>query len=222
MKIGKRHPIVIHQTDRAHASSRQIKRRGGTEPAGAETQDARRLQLFLPGRADLGQHDVARITPALLGIQPGLRLLVRRGRLLFFHQLPFDPHDPLIRKRFKDFGKLQINGILPRQEANRAEFRAGGRSLNGQEMILLDLVLELPILLRRLPDGNNFGRSAFLRHGSESDILGFENLHPDTLRSTAPRCHAMPWIRDRLTGAYLLTSFLHEDSSLFPVLSVWA
>ena len=50
MEIGKRHPIVIHHPDRADARRREIEGRGRTEPAGAETQNARRLQLFLPGK----------------------------------------------------------------------------------------------------------------------------------------------------------------------------
>ncbi len=61
LQVGQRDHVVVDDAERADAGGRQILQHRRAEPAGADDQHARALQLLLARPADLGQHDVARI-----------------------------------------------------------------------------------------------------------------------------------------------------------------
>ena len=61
LQVGQRHRVVVDDAERADAGGREILQHRRAEPAGADDQHARALQLLLARAADLRQHDVARI-----------------------------------------------------------------------------------------------------------------------------------------------------------------
>src|SRR6266498_3110865 len=66
LEIGQVHAIEVGDPQGPHARCGQIHRRGRPEAARSDTQDLRLEQLALPGRSNLGQDDVPRITQDLL------------------------------------------------------------------------------------------------------------------------------------------------------------
>ena len=59
--------VGVDDAERADTGRREIERRRGAEPAGADQEHARVEQLLLALLADLGNQDVARVAGALLG-----------------------------------------------------------------------------------------------------------------------------------------------------------
>ena len=59
LQVVEAHGVVVDHADGADAGGCQIHRDGAAEPAGADQQDAGRLQLLLALAADLLQHEVA-------------------------------------------------------------------------------------------------------------------------------------------------------------------
>ena len=66
------HDVVVDDPERPDAGRREVERRRGAEPAGADEEHARVQQLLLAGLADLGDQEVAAVAAALLGVE-GLR-----------------------------------------------------------------------------------------------------------------------------------------------------
>ena len=58
LQVRQLHPIVIDDADRADASRREVQRERRAQPAGADHQHPRRLQLGLPDAAHVLQQDV--------------------------------------------------------------------------------------------------------------------------------------------------------------------
>ena len=67
LQVGERHGVVVDDAERADAGRREILQHRRAEPAGADDQHPRALQLLLAGAADLRQHDVARIAFEFFG-----------------------------------------------------------------------------------------------------------------------------------------------------------
>jgi hypothetical protein len=61
LQVGVIHYIEIDQAERAYASGRKVQGQRRPQPARANTQHARRLQLLLPFHADLRHDQVARV-----------------------------------------------------------------------------------------------------------------------------------------------------------------
>ena len=61
LQVGQLHPVVIDDADRADAGRGQIQRERRAQPAGADHQHARRLQLRLADAAHVLQQDVPRV-----------------------------------------------------------------------------------------------------------------------------------------------------------------
>ena len=61
--------VGVDDPERAHAGRGEVQRGGRAEPAGAEQQHAGVEELGLPGLADLGEQEVARVAVAALGIE---------------------------------------------------------------------------------------------------------------------------------------------------------
>src|SRR5262245_36337851 len=63
------HRVEIDQPESAHPRRGEIERRRRPETAGADDEHPRRAQPLLSRRADFGQAEMARVTPALPGIE---------------------------------------------------------------------------------------------------------------------------------------------------------
>ena len=66
LQVGEIDDVKVHDTERAHARCRKIERQRRSQAAGSDTQHARSFQLLLPGHADLGHDQVARVTQDLV------------------------------------------------------------------------------------------------------------------------------------------------------------
>ena len=62
LQVGQLHAVVVDDADGADAGRGEIQHQRAAQPAGADHQHARGLQLGLADAADLGQQDVARVT----------------------------------------------------------------------------------------------------------------------------------------------------------------
>ena len=71
LQIRQRHAVVIDHAERADAGRGEIEQHRRAEPAGADHQHARGLELGLARAADLAQHDVARIAFEFFCIEHG-------------------------------------------------------------------------------------------------------------------------------------------------------
>ena len=69
LEVGERNRVVIDDPERPYAGRREILDERSAQPAGADDQHPRRLQPLLPGPADIGKHDMARIALDLIGRQ---------------------------------------------------------------------------------------------------------------------------------------------------------
>ena len=61
LQVRQRHRVVVDHAERADAGGGEIQQHRRAEPAGADHQHARGLELGLARAADLAQHDVAGI-----------------------------------------------------------------------------------------------------------------------------------------------------------------
>jgi hypothetical protein len=61
LQVGVIHHVEVHDAECAHARSRQIESQRRAQPARANTQHPRCLQLLLPFHADLGHDEMARV-----------------------------------------------------------------------------------------------------------------------------------------------------------------
>ena len=61
LQVGQLHAVVVDDADRADAGRGQIEHQRRAQPAGADDQHPRRLQLRLADAAHLLQQDVARV-----------------------------------------------------------------------------------------------------------------------------------------------------------------
>ena len=65
LQVGQIDAVAIEKPERAAAGRRQIQRGGRPQTAGADDEHARRLELLLPGGADLAERQVAPVAFAL-------------------------------------------------------------------------------------------------------------------------------------------------------------
>ncbi len=61
LQIGEADHVVVDDAERADARGGEIERDRRAEPACADNEHARRLELLLSGAAHLAEHDVARV-----------------------------------------------------------------------------------------------------------------------------------------------------------------
>ena len=66
LQVGQRDRVVIDDPERPHPGRGEILDKRRTQPAGADDQHPRRLQLLLPRTADIGKHDMARVAGDLV------------------------------------------------------------------------------------------------------------------------------------------------------------
>jgi hypothetical protein len=66
LQVAGVHHVVIHQANTTHPRGGQVHGQRRAQPACADEQDARRLQLLLPGHADLGHDQVPAVAAHLL------------------------------------------------------------------------------------------------------------------------------------------------------------
>ena len=69
LQIGKINNIEIDNAERADAGGGQVQRQRRAQPAGADAQHSRLLQLELPLHADLGHDEVARVAQDLVVVE---------------------------------------------------------------------------------------------------------------------------------------------------------
>ncbi len=79
LQVRQRHFVVVDHPERADARGGEVQKHRRAEPAGADHQNARGLELGLARAADLAQHDVARITFQFFCFQHPVNLWLYTG-----------------------------------------------------------------------------------------------------------------------------------------------
>ena len=74
LQVAAVHHVVVHQSERADPCRGKIECGRGTQPTGADQQDLAVREFDLPGFADFGHHQVARVALARVLVEPGRNL----------------------------------------------------------------------------------------------------------------------------------------------------
>jgi hypothetical protein len=98
------------------------------------------------------------------------------GTSFRLNQIPIDSDDPFVSEPFQRFWKYQIACPFVFLEPDHSKFGSSVTPQNRHDPVIFDLGLEMPVLLRLLPEGVRFGFAGGVDHFSESFRFRLEEL----------------------------------------------